>query len=458
VRISGFTHFSINVYLVAVLAGCNSASPASPSAGGFAAPATRVVVAPNSLTHGKISHVVIIVQENRSVDNLFSGLKGADTVKSGLNSAGKRITLQPVDLTARYDLEHSHLAYVTESDNGKLDAFNLVRVTGGKERPPAGHAAYGYVPRTEVEPYFDMAEQYAFADHMFQTNQGPSFSAHQYIISGTSTISQGSSLRASENPFTPTQTYTGGCDSPKGSLVLLIDQNGQELEEMYPCFDRPTLMDLATTKGLTWRYYEAELGAGLWNAPDAIKHLAEGSQFSTDVVAPPLKVLIDIANGDLANVVWVTPTKADSDHAGSNKGTGPSWVASVVNAIGESKYWDSTAIIVTWDDWGGWYDHVPPPTYNSYELGFRVPAIVISAYAKKGYVSHRQYEFGSILKFAEKAFGLGSLGTTDVRAADLGECFNFRQKPRTFTPISAPLRAQYFLSEPADGASPDDDF
>ncbi len=446
---------------LATAAGCDFPSVASQSAPrAFAAPAARVVVAPNSLTRGKISHVVIIVQENRSVDNLFSGLKGADTVKYGYDSAGKRVTLQPIDLTAPYDLDHEHRAYATESDNGKLDAFNLVRVTckPNKPCPPDDRAAYGYVPRTEVEPYFDMAEQYAFADHMFQTNQGPSFPAHQYLISGTSTVSAGSSLRASENPFAPTQRYTGGCNSPKGSLVLLIDQNGQELQETYPCFDRQTLMDLATNKGLTWRYYESKLGPGLWNAPDAIEHLVEGSQFSNDVLAPPSKVLTDIGSGDLANVVWVTPTPADSDHADTNKGTGPAWVASVVNAIGESKYWDSTAIIVTWDDWGGWFDHVAPTTYNSYELGFRVPALVISPYAKQGYVSHHQYEFGSILKFVEAAFGLGSLGTTDERAADIGDCFDFAQKPRAFTPIPAALHARYFLNEAPTDTPVDDDF
>jgi phospholipase C len=449
------------VVVLALVAAAGCEFPSAPSQSGprvFAVPAARMLVAPNSFTHGKIRHVVIIFQENRSVDNLFSGLKGADTAKYGLNSAGRRVTLQPVDLTARYDLDHSHRGYATESDDGKLDAFNLIQVSGGKNRPSGGRAAYGYVPRAEVKPYFDMAEEYAFADRMFQTNQGPSFPAHQYIISGTSTISQDSSLRASENPVSPKRNYTGGCNSPKGSLVFLIDENGQELQETYPCFDRPTLMDLATTKGLTWRYYESMLGAGLWNGPDAIRHLVEGSQFSQDVVAPPSKVLTDIANGDLANVVWVTPTPADSDHAGSTKGTGPAWVASVVNAIGESKYWDSTAIFVTWDDWGGWYDHVPPKMLNSYELGFRVPAIVISAYAKKAYISHKEHEFGSILKFAEEAFGLGSLGTTDERADDMRDCFDFARKPRAFTPIPAPQHARYFLDEPLDSAPVDDDF
>jgi len=449
--------------LLVVAAGCNNiASAPSQSSRAFdGAPAgPRTMVRPGTFTDGKISHVVIIVQENRSPDDLFYNLKGADTQTYGTNSAGKRIDLTPEPLTAPYDLNHTHDAYAVESDSGKMDGFSIERESECKGQPgcPAPDvAAYGYVPRKEVQPYFDMAEQYAFADHTFQTNEGPSFPAHQYLISGTSTISTTSTLRSSENPYDPNQRFTGGCDSPKGSLGMLIDQNGQELQETYPCYDRPTLMDLLMDKGLTWRYYEWKTGPGLWNAPDAILHLEEGSQFSTEVVAPPSKVLADIANGALPNVVWVTPTAKASDHAKLTNGTGPSWVASVVNAVGESTYWDNTAIFLTWDDWGGWADHVAPVVYNSYELGFRVPAVIISPYTPKGYVSHRQHEFGSILKFVEKAFGLASLGTTDVRADDFSDCFNFKRTPRAFTPIPAPYGADYFLKQGGGNDPPDDD-
>jgi phospholipase C len=448
-------------FLLVAAAGCNYVSPLSATPRTFEPLSPAGAVAkPGAFTDGKISHVVIIIQENRSVDNLFQGLKGADTQSYALNSASKQITLLPIPFTAPYDLDHEHGGYAVESDSGKMDGFNLEHSTncaGLAGCPKADAAAYGYLPRKEVAPYFDMAEQYAFADHMFQSNEGPSFPAHQYLISGTSTISASSSLRVSENAFTPKQHYTGGCDSPPGSLALLIDENGQELQETYPCYDRPTLMDLITDKGLNWRYYEYHTGPGLWNGPDAIKHLQEGSQFSTEVVAPSSKVLTDISSGSLANVVWVTPTAKASDHAHITNGTGPAWVASVVNAVGESKYWDNTVIFLTWDDWGGWVDHVPPIVYNSYELGFRVPAVIISPYTPKGYVSHRQHEFGSILKFVEKAFGLGSLGTTDARADDFSDCFNFKRKPRAFTSIPAPLGAGYFLKQGGGDEPPDDD-
>jgi phospholipase C len=128
-----------------------------------------------------------------------------------------------------------------------------------------------------------------------------------------------------------------------------------------------------------------------------------------------------------------------------------------VNAVGESRYWNDTVVLVVWDDWGGWYDHVKPPMYNSYELGFRVPLIVISPYAKKGFVSHQLHEFGSILKFIETNFDLGSLGTTDERSGDLSEFFDYGQAPRKFVRIKAPLQAGYFLREAPSSQDPDPD-
>jgi phospholipase C len=337
-----------------------------------------------------------------------------------------------------------------------MDGFNQVSsdCRGVAVCVPQHRRAYGYVPQNQVRPYFIMAERYAFADRMFQTNQGPSFPAHQYIVSGTSAIVDGSKLRAAENPFHPTGTSSGGCDSPSGSLVAVIDSSGNENARMFPCFRRISLMQLLDERALTWRYYQGSPGPGIWNGPDAVLRIFKSRNYGERVVTPPSQVLKDIAAGNLANVVWVTPTALASDHALANDGSGPSWVAAVVNAIGESTYWNDTAIFVTWDDWGGWYDHVKPPHDNSYELGFRVPLIAVSAYAKPHYVSHVRHEFGSILKFVEKTFGLPSLHTTDVRADDLMDCFDFSQKPRRFKRIPAKYPPQYFFGQPS--AEPDD--
>ena len=211
--------------------------------------------------------------------------------------------------------------------------------------------------------------------------------------------------------------------------------------------------------GITWRYYQAGTGSGFWHAVDALQPIwGNTTEYSSHVISTPSQFLTDVKNGTLEQVTWVTPTAAASDHAGETNGTGPSWVASIVNTVAASPFWYSTAIIVTWDDWGGWYDHVAPKVRNPYELGFRVPLLVISPYVKSaGYVSHVNYEFGSILKFTEEQFNLASLGTTDANANDFSDFFNFIQARKKFKKIHARYDAQYFISQPASNMMPDND-
>ena len=211
---------------------------------------------------------------------------------------------------------------------------------------------------------------------------------------------------------------------------------GSDLVGPFPCIDNETLADEVAAKGLTWRSYAPAIGkaGGSWSAFDAIRHIRFGAGWK-NVVSPETNVLSDAAAGNLANVTWVVPTNKNSDHSGSGSTTGPLWVASVVNAIGQSPNWKSTAIFVLWDDWGGWFDHVLPPQVDVMGLGFRVPLIVISPYAKRSYISHVQHEFGSVLHFTEKNFGLAALAESDTRADDLSDCFDFAQKPSVYTPL-----------------------
>jgi phospholipase C len=440
-----------------------------------------------------IQHVVIIFQENRTPDNLFQDPvligRGANIAQSGLNSSGQTITLSPIDLGTtgnnpqNYDLDHSHTAFEQMYDNGAMDGANLIGCSPAANCPPNAHPnpQYMYVIPSDVTPYFSMAEQYTFADNMFQTNQGPSMPAHQFIISGTSAPSVGSNLFASENPNNPNKGFPdAGCDAPAGYTVTLIDPTGNEQSNapIYPCFEHPTLTDLLENNGNSWRYYAASgyaggAGLALWVGPEAIQHICGtlvngmcgGSDWTNHVVLNQAQILTDIANNNLADVSWVTPTGQASDHAATNDGSGPSWVASVVNAIGTSSYWSHTAIFLTWDDWGGWYDHVVPPQVLvncaqfgcGYIYGFRVPMIVISPYAKAEYISHTQHDFGSILKFIENNFDLPSLGYADAAADDLSDCFDFTQTPITFQPIQAPLDGNYFLHDKTPPTDPDDD-
>jgi len=448
----------------------------------------------------KIQHIVVIFQENRTPDNLFQDPvligHGADIAQSGMNSQHEVISLSQIDLgkvgnnPQNYDLSHAHAAFIEmcdlnpSTDVCAMDGADQINVSCGKGATscPPPNAQFMYVNPADVQPYFQMAEEYTFGDRMFQTNEGPSFPAHQFIISGTSTPSTGSNLFVAENPEgVKHASKNTGCAAPPAEYVEEINPAGVE-SPIYPCTEHQTLTDLLDAANISWRYYAPSAGS-IWTAPNAIQHMcgpnatppnatacvgADWTGASPKIVLNQTQsnaqVLTDIANSQLAQVSWVIPDGDDSDHALSNDGCGPSWVSSIVNAIGSSPYWSNTAIILTWDDWGGWYDHVPPKVVNNgvswgsgYVYGFRVPLVVISPYAKAGYISHVTHDFGSILKYIEENFGLPSLGFADGRAADdLSDIFNYSQNPITFQAITPPPDDTQCKGE--DSASdPDDD-
>jgi phospholipase C len=451
---------------------------------------------------GKIQHVVVIFQENRTPDNLFQGLCTAnggvpgcgtgstqyDLAPSGTDSTGNTIQLKKTNLGVDYDPVHSHKAFnlmcdLSAAGQCQMDGADLIPVScsAGATDCPAPDLQFGYVDPTQVQPYLTLAGQYTYADRMFQTNQGPSLPAHQFIISGTSAPTVGSDLFASENPKTGGGQPDGGCDAPAGSTIMLIDPAGSETSNapIYPCFDHPTLTDLLEAKGDTWRYYTSSgytggFGTAVWIGPEAIQHICGstssgacgGPDFTNHVILNQTQVLTDINNQQLPDVSWVIPEGQASDHAGDPNGNlGPSWVATVVNAIGNSSYWANTAIFITWDDWGGWFDHVAPPQVLvncaqwgcGYVYGFRVPLIVVSPYAKAKYISKNQHDFGSILKFIEGTFGLPTLGYADAAADDFSDCFDFNQTPLPFQTIPSALDAQFFLNDKTPPTDPDDD-
>jgi phospholipase C len=441
---------------------------------------------PDPYPAGKIQHVVIVFQENRTPDNLFQDpvliAAGADIVSSGLNSSGQTIPLSPGPLGIGYDLGHSHADFVAQYDGGKMDGADKVSAFCSLPPCPANPQFY-YVDPSEVQPYFQMAEQYTFGDRMFQTNEGPSFPAHQFIISGTSAPTSTSNLFMAENPGGGVKgAPDAGCAANPAAFVSVIDQWGKESGTAYPCGDHASLTDRLNAKNLSWRYYTPG-SSSIWTGPNAIEHMCGpnapppngtacvGSDWVNNVIIyngkDPAPILTDIANNQLPTVSWVIPAGKNSDHAGSPLTVGgPSWVAAIVNAIGNSGYWANTAIIVTWDDWGGWYDHVPPVQVvndgeswgSGYVYGFRVPLLVISPYAKPAYISHVDHDFGSILRFVEDNFGLSQLGYADTYAADdLSDCFNFKQTPLVFRAINAPISANDFLNDRTPPGPPDDD-
>jgi phospholipase C len=400
---------------------------------------------------GKIKHVVWIVQENRSFNDLFMGFPGARTATSGKNSMGQTVKLAPVSLTTRYEIDHSargmfsacHGTGTLPGTHCRMDGFNLEEEYGG---PSQGQ--YVYVPRSETKPYWDMAHEFVLADHMHASQLDESFVAHQYIIAA----------QAHSSVDVPDGAW--GCEGGPSEMVQTITKKRTYGKDQRPCFDYQTLGDELDHAGLAWRFYTSSytrpLG-GFWSGYQAVRHIFHGPDWKKDVIVPQKRFLTDIKKGQLASFTWITPLCPDSDHLDCGVGLGPSWVTSLVNAVGESKFWDSTAVFVQWDDWGGTYDPVPPPFKDYDSLGFRVPLIVISAYAKDNYVSHVPYETASVLRFAEDLFNLPQLSVADTRAASPAvDCFDFSQKPRAFVPIKAPQGPDFFLRQANDGQIPDE--
>lgn len=391
----------------------------------------------------QLQHIVIIVQENRSFDNLFLGFPNAHTSTTGQLPNGKSVALEPVSLAASYDIAHSIQDAKTAYDGGKMDGFANEYSSGASSSNP--YPQYAYVPRREVSPYWALASQYVLADHMFASQMDGSYVAHQYLIAGWA--GQAYNYPAAE-PW--------GCDSAASNAVGMLNGFGQPNGIAHPCFTYSTIADQLDAKHVSWRYYAPKTGIGYaWSAFDAISKIRKGPDWKQDVVSPEARILKDVANGKLAAVTWVVPSLANSDHAGSGSKRGPSWVASVVDAIGESKFWSTSAIFVTWDDWGGWYDDVAPPQLDFDGLGIRVPLICVSPYAQAGVVDHTTYEFGSLLNFIESRYGLASLGRADARATAPTGCFNFNQQPRAFQRIKAPYGASDVVLH-ASNAEPDD--
>lgn len=283
----------------------------------------------------RFQHIVVIVQENRTPDNLFQGLCAppystaisctASTppnpfqydiqTKNWLNKSSPtgRTQPAPVPLANAYDLSHAHSAFVTMCDvdattgQCRMDGAAGITCTGTCPQTPQ----FGYVDNSTgiLNPYLELATQYGWANYMFQTNQGPSFPAHQFLFGGTSAPSaadDAAGIFAAENPG-GTST-SAGCAAPEGTTVKLISPSGEN-EKIYPCFEHPTLPDLLGST-FTWRYYAPSAGS-IWTAPNAIQHICEstgeggkcaGPEWTKNVDLTPADVLSDIGKCELRSL------------------------------------------------------------------------------------------------------------------------------------------------------------
>jgi hypothetical protein len=458
----------------------------------------------------KIQHVVVISMENRTVDNLFAGMysqpfPGGGTWGSALNLRNPAVspTLQPNSFSAHFDPSHLHDVGWKFESRGE---WNEERIACAVRPCPKYATALSYVPANDngAKIYQSLVENWAIAVNMLQANEGPSFPAHQYFIAAQSGGVPGSASAPdaeAENPVAVsdagrdpddeddgvTEIATGGCNSPTYNIAT-VDMskpvptgspfdNGTALQP--PCDEYQTILDeIASAQGkpdvADWQYI-AHSNTTIWAAPMGVAHLYK-QYLDTDAKHEPFAVDQDAVNfvrnltdstnpapdpkRPFASLTYITPCEHEADHPHvSGIDNGPRWLGWLINSIGESKYWKSTAIIITWDDWGGWYDHVPGmpnpgpyrPKMNPYdnpddpnEWGFRIPLLVISPYVHKAFVSSQatsgfKYRSQSVIaQFVEANFGLPSLGADDMQGGQqdaLKDIFDFTQKPRPYVPV-----------------------
>jgi len=476
----------------------------------------------------RFQHIIVVVQENRTPDNLFYALctknpcstTSVDSThydiqtgrwKDGSSSTGF-FTPVAAPINNGYDLNHSHAGWLEECD--PPHPTQTFSCTIPKTLPPTSclmdgasctrinHGAYIYVDNSTgtITPYLTLATSYGWANYMFQTNQGPSFPAHQFLFGGTSALSatdDGLGTFVSENFSTNSLGQSwAGCYEQPGEQTQLVDSDSKESPyTQQVCIPpqseggRSTMADLLDGAHLSWIYYSSsgggtDKGGSIWTAPNALSAICvpnssstecTGSEWKNHVVINPSQVLTDMgANGgkcNLSNVSWVIPTGANSDHPGGSKG-GPAWVASIINTLGESAcknsdgstYWNTTAVVVTWDDFGGFYDHEKPTIEmtpeGGYQLGFRVPMIFVSAYTRAKYINNSRHDFGSILRFIEHNFGIaeGKLGFADKRATnDLTGFYDLKNTPRKFVLIPSAKSALDFINDKTPNGVVDDE-
>ncbi|MCL2449787.1 MAG: hypothetical protein FWD17_12640, partial [Polyangiaceae bacterium] len=242
-----------------------------------------------------------------------------------------------------------------------------------------------------------------------------------------------------------------GCDNNPNVRVRILDQEG-EFEEIYPCMDFRTLGDELDEAGVTWKMYAPVYGTNedsysqtggatfqgsggyIWTAYDAIRHMRDSPAWAEHIV-PEAQFSIDAQNGTLPSVSWVSLHSRVSEHPANSVCTGENWTVENLQALAKGPQWATSAVFLTWDDFGGFYDHVAPRQIDKYGLGFRVPLLVISPFAKHGKIDHTRAEFSSVLRFIEEDFDLPPLTERDRYAVDMLQDFDWHQRPLELPPL-----------------------
>jgi phospholipase C len=354
-----------------------------------------------------IRHTVFIISENHTFDNYFGTFPGADGATTGLLSTGQWVPLSPMpDSDQGAILCNSWDCSLQAIDTGKMDKFDVIN----------GGTWSGYTQATEqqIPNYWTYARRFTLADHYFTSVHGPSIPNHLFAIAAES----GGAIDDGKNPGPG-----AGCDGTSWGTITVIDEYGNRSQQA-PCFYFKTLPDALEEAGITWKYY-AENGGFL----SLIGQIRNSDLWEKDVM-PPTQFIADAKSGRLPAVSWLVPPEEYSEHPPWSMCEGENWTVSMLNAVMQGPDWNSTVVFVTWDDFGGFDDHVPPPQVDQFGLGPRVPLLIISPYAKPGYVSHTLYEHTSVLKFIETRYGLKALTSRDAAASNMLDSFDFAQAPQ----------------------------
>jgi phospholipase C len=410
---------------------------------------------------GAIQHVVFLIKENRTFDNYFGKFPGANGLSTALDSAGHVVPLAAAsDVTFGCDIDHSWQGANEAWDCGQNDKFDLISYTKSKKGCDTGQPApytnhsLTQFSQADIPNYWALAQHFTLGDNMFSSLLGPSFPNHMYTVaaqSGGFTLGAG----AVNNPFVPNggpnPTGGWGCDVPNQQVQTLpygqhVCPVSDPFGQRSSCFSGILTLpeEIEATKTLDWRYYAPGPGQSgyIWSVLDAFP------QFRFDParwqkVVPYAQFASDLYNNGLKAVSWIVLPGNLSEHPPASVCAGENYTVNLVNALESSPYWCSTALFITWDDFGGFFDHESPPNQPNADIygpGFRVPLLVVSPYARSGFIDSRQFDFTSLLRFAEVTFGLAPLTARDAGAHDIMSAFNFNQvTPRLFlTPRTCP--------------------
>jgi len=416
---------------------------------------------------------VFVIKENRSFNHYFATYPGATGVTRGgtircdderCRSAEDVPLTRAVDIMP-HDLGHCFVCGVVAVNGGAMNGFNQMNGL----RPPRptedvrhhGITLLGYThfTRTGIPNYWRYADRFVLADRFFTSMYGPTFPEHLFTVAASSNLIVGNKVDKQlpggycddETEYAP-RFRDGLTDADLDRIMFLEERINEdaayqeEIRSMWRdfrlCFDMRVLPDVLEREGISWKYYVTE---NAWNnALQAIRHIRFGPMWER--VQPPAVFLGDLRTGNLPQVSWLVPPPIYDEHPGPHKSvcSGENWTVRQINALMRSPYWRSTAVIIVWDDYGGFYDPVAPPHVDILGMGPRTPALIISPYTRSGdnrlggYVDSTTYEFSSVLRFIELLHRLEPLTDRDGSADPLSGAFDFENP--NFEKLILPLR------------------